>query len=69
MVDPKSYETAEAFLASWAGVDEALTMQLAQEIQDTIEDWINQAQRQGLIHEELDPDRLHEDRDDRLEAL
>jgi len=53
MVDPKTYELAEAFLADFAPVSnaETLTMELAQHIQNALEDWINDAEKRGLIKE------------------
>jgi len=66
MVDPKSYELAEYFLADFAITPLAvaeyqaadaeiatkgLTIQLAQTIQDAIEDFLNAAERDGFIEE------------------
>jgi hypothetical protein len=69
MVDPKSYELAEYFLDDFGPVVEAMKMQLAQAIQNAVEDWIADAVNDGLIaeaeDEEPDPDRLREDRDER----
>jgi hypothetical protein len=52
MVDPKSYELAEYFLAD----EEILfarvtTMALAQAIQDVVEDWLREAREEGHIRE------------------
>jgi hypothetical protein len=50
-------------------VVEAMKMQLAQAIQNAVEDWIADAVNDGLIaeaeDEEPDPDQLREDRDER----
>lgn len=64
MVDPKSYETAEYFLADFKPVPEVKTMELAQVIQDAIEDWIGDGERSGLLVEAPDPITQREGRDD-----
>jgi hypothetical protein len=51
MVDPKSYELAEYFLADFTGVTPEMTMQLAQVIQGGLEDWLTAAQNDGAIRE------------------
>jgi hypothetical protein len=51
MVDPKSYELAEYFLADFTGVTKEMTMQLAQNLQDEVEDWIMVARNDGAIRE------------------
>lgn len=51
MVDPKSFELAEYFLADFTGVTPEMTMQLAQVIQDGLEDWLTVAQNDGAIRE------------------
>lgn len=51
MVDPKSYELAEEFLDDFEPVKKDLIMELAQCIQDAIEDWLNAAVRDSRIKE------------------
>ena len=51
MVDPKSYELAEYFLADFGKVPKKLTMQLAEYIQEAVEDWLGWAEDKGLIEE------------------
>jgi hypothetical protein len=51
MVDPKSFELAEYFLADFTGVTPEMIMQLAQNVQDEVEDWIRVAENDGAIRE------------------
>ena len=51
MVDPKSFDLAEYFLADFTGVTPELTMQLAQEVQEVVEDFLTVAQIDGAIRE------------------
>ena len=51
MVDPKSFDLAEYFLADFTGVTPELTMQLAQEVQEVVEDFLTVAQNDGAIRE------------------
>ena len=47
MVDPACFDLAQSFLkdaAPLAPNDDALTMELAQRIQDAIEDWLHEAE-------------------------
>jgi hypothetical protein len=51
MVDPKSYELAEYFLQDFTGVTKEMTMLLAQEVQEVVEDFLTVAQNDGAIRE------------------
>ena len=57
MVDPKSYELAEHFLAGLEPVTEAIKMGLAQHIQDAVEDWLSEAEEHLGVREAPDPDQ------------
>jgi hypothetical protein len=49
MVDPKSWQLAVAFLDDFDGVNADLTEELAQRIEDAIEDWLSDAERRRVI--------------------
>lgn len=51
MVDQKSWELAVAFLDDFERANADLTQELAQCIQDAVEDWLNAAERDGRIKE------------------
>jgi hypothetical protein len=51
LVDPKSYELADYFLADCDLLIEGRVMALAQVIQSTIEDWLIEARQDGHVRD------------------